>query len=185
MPEPIDTNSPQSNAPEQPGGETPESTAPVTFEAVYTALPEAQRGVIDSHIVGLKSALKDERDGRKALEKQLRDLSKQAEEGSVLRTQLDKLAEEQSTTSAKAVFFEQAHDAQVRNLRLAWLAAQEYGLVDAKTGEADFAKLRQQAPELFVAKTIPTANAGNGAKQGGVSDGRSMNDYIRAAAGRG
>lgn len=168
-------------------GETPASpdATPVTFEAVYTALPPEQRGVIDTHIGGLKSALKDERDGRKALEKQLRDLSKQAEEGSQLRTQLDKLAEEQSTTSAKAMFFEQAHDAQVRNLRLAWLAAQEYGLVDAKTGEADFAKLKQQAPELFAAKPVPSANAGAGAKQPGVNDGRSMNDFIRTAAGRG
>jgi predicted transcriptional regulator len=164
---------------------TPESTPPVTFDAVYGALAPEQRGVIDGHIGGLKSALKDERDGRKALEKQLRDLSKQAEEGSALRTQLDKLAEEQSTTSAKAMFFEQAHDAQVRNLRLAWLAAQEYGLVDAKTGEADFAKLRQQAPELFAPKPVPSANAGAGAKQPGVNDGRSMNDFIRAAAGRG
>ena len=167
-------------------GETPEQpAAPVTFEAVYTALAPEQRGVIDTHIGGLKSALKDERDGRKALEKQLRDLSKQAEEGSALRTQLDKMAEEQSTTSAKAMFFEQAHDAQVKNLRLAWLAAQDYGLVDARTGEADFAKLRQQAPELFVAKPVPSANAGAGAKQPGVNDGRSMNDFIRTAAGRG
>jgi hypothetical protein len=156
----------------------------VTFEAVYTALAPEQRGVVDSHITGLKSALKDERDGRKALEKQLRDLSKQAEEGSALKSQLDKMAEEQAGTTAKAMFFEQAHDAQVKNLRLAWLAAQDYGLVDAKTGEADFAKLRQHAPELFVAKAMPTANAGAGAKQNGVSDGRSMNDFIRTAAGR-
>jgi hypothetical protein len=43
----------------------------------------------------------------------------------------------------------------VKNLRLAWLAAQEYGLIDAKTGEADFAKLRQMAPELFAVKPRP------------------------------
>jgi len=167
------------------GGETPApESAAVTFETVYGALPPEQRGVIDTHIGGLKSALKDERDGRKALEKQLRDLSRQAEEGSTLRAQLDKLAEDQATTTAKATFFEQAHDAQVKNLRLAWLAAQDYGLVDAKSGEADFAKLRQQAPELFATKPVPSANAGNGAKSDGVSDGRNMNDFIRAAAGR-
>lgn len=169
-------------------GETPAqepTTAAVTFDTVYGALPPEQRGVIDTHIGGLKSALKDERDGRKALEKQLRDLSKQAEEGSTLRTQLDKLAEDQAVTTAKATFFEQAHEAQVKNLRLAWLAAQDYGLVDAKTGEADFTKLKQQAPELFAAKPVPSANAGNGARQGGVTDGKSMNDFIRTAAGRG
>ena len=179
-----DTNGNQQGDGQSGETPTPEPTA-VTFETVYGALPPEQRSVIDTHIGGLKSALKDERDGRKQLEKQLRDLSRQAEEGSALRTQLDKLAEEQSTTSAKATFFEQAHDAQVKNLRLAWLAAQDYGLVDAKTGEADFAKLRQQAPELFAAKPVPSANAGNGAGQPGVNDGRNMNDFIRAAAGRG
>lgn len=169
-------------------GETPAaptSTPAATFEDVYTALPPEQRGAIDSHIGGLKSALKDERDGRKALEKQLRDLSKTAEEGSAIRAQLDKLAEEQATTSARATFFEKAHDAQVKNLRLAWLAAQDYGLIDTKTGEADLTKLRQMAPELFVTKPLPTANAGNGAKAAGANDGKSMNDFIRAAAGRG
>lgn len=161
-----------------------DSTQPVTFETVYKALDQTHRGAIDAHVSGLKTALTDERNGRKALEKQLRDLSKQAEEGSTLRTQLDRLAEEQATTTAKATFFEAAHEAQVKNLRLAWLAAQEYGLLDAKTGEADFTKLRTQAPELFAAKIVPTANAGNGAKQAGAVDGKSMNDFIRAAAGR-
>ena len=167
-------------------GETPasEQAQPVTFEAVYKALDPTHRGAIDAHVSGLKTALTDERAGRKELEKKLRELSKQAEEGSALRAQLDKLAEEQGVTTAKATFFEAAHDAQVKNLRLAWLAAQEYGLLDAKTGEADFAKLRQQAPELFASKVVPTANAGNGAKQAGAVDGRSMNDFIRAAAGR-
>ena len=175
----------QGQEPQEPQGETPQGDAPVTFEAVYKALPEQQRGALDSHIAGLKSALADERNGRKALEKQLRDLSKTAEEGSVIKAQLDKLAEEQATTTARATFFEQAHEAQVKNLRLAWLAAQDYGLIDAKTGEANFAKLRQMAPELFVVKPLPTANAGNGARQPGASDGGSMNAFIRAAAGRG
>ena len=108
---------------QEPQGETPQGDAPVTFEAVYKALPEQQRGALDSHIAGLKSALADERTGRKALEKQLRDLSKTAEEGSAIKAQLDKLAEEQASTTARATFFEQAHEAQVKNLRLAWLAA--------------------------------------------------------------
>lgn len=189
MSEAENSNNQQPTTPQgEQNGETPATPAsaePLTFEAVYKGLASEQRGALDNHIAGLKTALRDERDGRKALEKQLRDLGKQAEEGSALRAQIDKLAEEQSTTTAKAVFFEQAHEAQVKNLRLAWLAAQEYGLIDPKSGEADFAKLRQQAPELFAAKVVPAGNAGNGAKQPGVSDSRSMNDFIRAAAGRG
>jgi len=182
----ADEQQQQADAEQTGQGETPATDAalPVTFETVYKALGTEQRGAIDAHVSGLKTALTDERTGRKELEKKLRELSRQAEEGSALRTQLDKLAEEQSTTTAKATFFEAAHDAQVKNLRLAWLAAQEYGLLDPKTGEADFAKLRQQAPELFAPKLTPTANAGNGAKQAGAVDGKSMNDFIRAAAGR-
>jgi len=182
----ADEQQQQADAEQTGQGETPATDAalPVTFETVYKALGTEQRGAIDAHVSGLKTALTDERTGRKELEKKLRELSRQAEEGSALRTQLDKLAEEQSTTTAKATFFEAAHDAQVKNLRLAWLAAQEYGLLDPKTGEADFAKPRQQAPELFAPKLTPTANAGNGAKQAGAVDGKSMNDFIRAAAGR-
>lgn len=55
-------------------------------------------------------------------------------------------------------------------------------------------RLRGETPEdieadakLLLAglpKTTPTANAGSGAKQAGAATGKSMNDYIRAAAGR-
>ena len=96
---------PQGQEPQEPQGETPPADAPVTFEAVYKALPEQQRGVLDTHIAGLKSALSDERNGRKALEKQLRDLSKTAEEGSAIKAQLDKLAEEQASTTARGDIF--------------------------------------------------------------------------------
>jgi hypothetical protein len=180
------TEEQQAGGQESQDGGTPdgEGAQPVTFEAVYKALPDTQRGAIDGHITGLKSALADERNGRKALEKQLRDLSRQAEDGSALKAQLDKLAEEQASTTAKATFFEAAHEAQVKNLRLAWLAATDYGLVDTKTGAADFAKLKAMAPELFTQKPQPQGNAGNGAKQTGVADGKSMNDFIRAASGR-
>jgi len=180
----ADETQQQTEQAQQGDGETPETAQPVTFETVYKALAETQRGAIDAHVSGLKSALADERNGRKELERQLRALSKQAEDGSALKAQLDKMAEEQAGTTARAMFFEAAHEAQVKNLRLAWLAAQEYSLVDAKTGEADFAKLRQMAPELFAVKPAPQGNAGSGAKQNGVADGKNMNDWIRSAAGR-
>jgi len=164
-------------------GETPAAdAAPVTFETVYAALTPEQQEVLDGHIDGLKSALKGERDGRKSLEKQLRDLARSAEEGSTLRTQLDKLAADQASATAQTAFYEAAHQANVRNLRLAWLAANDAGLVD-KTGDVDFEKLKQVAPELFAAKTLPTANAGNGAGQAGARQ-PSMNDFLRAARGR-
>jgi len=165
-------------------GETPAAdAAPVTFETVYGALTPEQQEALDGHIDGLKNALKGERDGRKALERQLRDLAKTAEQGSELRQQLDKLAADQAAATAQATFYEAAHAANVKNLRLAWLAANDAGLVD-KAGDVDFDRLKQVAPELFAAKTLPTANAGNGAGQTGARQ-PSMNDFLRAASGRG
>ena len=179
-----DEQTTQGQEQQQPDGGTPEAEAkqPVSFEEWYKGLAPEQQEVLDGHIDGLKSALKGERDGRKSLEKQLRDLARSAEEGSTLRTQLDKLAADQASATAQTAFYEAAHQANVRNLRLAWLAANDAGLVD-KTGDVDFEKLKQVAPELFAAKTLPTANAGNGAGQAGARQ-PSMNDFLRAARGR-
>lgn len=170
---------------EQQGGETPtaETKQPVSFEDWYKTLQPEQQEAVDTHIDGLKSALKSERDERKTVERQLRDLARKAEEGSELRTQLDRLATEQATANAKATFYEQAHGANVKNLRLAWLAAADAGLIDARSGECDFGKLKDVAPELFATRLAPTANAGNGAGQTGVRE-PSMNDFLRQAAGR-
>jgi hypothetical protein len=184
----ADDTQPQPNQSEQPQGaptgETPVAPAqPVSFEEWYKTLAPEQQEALDVHIDGLKTALKGERDGRKTLEKQLRDLAKNADEGSELRQQLDKLATEQALTNAKASFYEAAHAANVKNLRLAWLAAQDASLVDARTGEADLKALREVAPELFIAKPAPSVNAGNGAGQNGVRE-PSMNDFLRASRGR-
>lgn len=185
LPEDNNEGTGEKDKEQQDGGTPPANTKPPTFDAVYNTLPQDQRTVLDGHISGLRTALKDERDGRKALEKQLRDLSKQAEEGSAIKTQLTAMAEEQATTAAKATFFETAHDAKVKNLRLAWLAAIDYKLVDVRTGEADFDKLRKMTPELFEVKTPPQGNAGAGAKQTGMDSQKTMNDFIRTASGRG
>ena len=167
-----------------PQGETPAADAkPVSFEDWYKGLAPEQQEAVDTHIDGLKSALKSEREERKTVERQLREIAKRAEEGSDLRQQLDTLATEQATANAKATFYEQAHGAGVKNLRLAWLAAADAGLVDAKSGECDFGRLKQAAPELFAPKLAAGNNAGNGAGQTGVKE-PSMNDWLRAAAGR-
>ena len=180
-----DEQTTQGQEQQQPDGGTPEAEAkqPVSFEEWYKGLAPDQQEAVDTHIDGLKSALKGERDGRKALEKQLRDLAKSAEEGSELRQQLDRLATQQAAATAQATFYEAAHAANVKNLRLAWLAANDAGLVD-KAGDVDFEKLKQVAPELFASKLMPTANAGNGAGQTGARQ-PSMNDFLRAASGRG
>lgn len=155
-----------------------------TFEGWYKALPADVQGLVDDHVDGLRSALNTERGERKSLEKRLKEIQKQADEGGDVKTQLQQLSDEMSAATARATFFEAAHAADVKNLRLAWLAANDAGLVDKKTGTVDFTELRKVAPELFVTKALPPAHAGSGARQSGVAK-PGMNDFLRAATGRG
>lgn len=155
-------------------GETP------TFDGWLAKQDEGTRALLDKHTAGLKSALDDEKSTRKQLAKQIAELSKQADEGSALKAALEKTSNEYALTSRKATFYEGA-PSDLRNLKLAWLAAQDADLID-KEGNADWKALRTQAPELF-GKVTP-GNAGNGAGQTGQGT-RDMNSYIRRAAGRG
>lgn len=154
-------------------GETP------TFDTWLAAQDEGTRTLLEKHTAGLKSALGDEKDNRKVLAKQIVELSKQAEAGSALKTNLDALTSNFEKTSRKATFYESA-PGDVRNLKLAWLAAEDAELVD-KDGAADWKALRTQAPELF-GKVTP-GNAGNGAGQTGQGS-DTMNSFIRRSAGR-
>lgn len=159
--------------------ETPES-----FEKWLVDQPETVKELFDSHIDGLKSALDSERSGRKELEKQLKNLSKQAGEGSELKTQIDKLTTDMQQSDSRAVFYEGAHEAGVKNLKLAWIAAKEYDVQD-RNGNVDFVKLKSFVPELFATQTkvVPPANAGNGAGQVAAAQ-PDMNMFLRRATGR-
>lgn len=161
------------------------AATPSSFDKYIADQPDAIKELFDTHIDGLKSALDSERTGRKDLEKQLRNLSKQATEGSDLKTQLDQLAENVKQSDSRAAFYEGAHEAGVRNLKLAWVAAKEYDVLDTK-GNVDFGKLKTFVPELFtqpVKTVVATANAGNGANQAGVAK-PDMNTFLRTATGR-
>lgn len=166
---------------QQSGESGDKSGEPASFEAWLASQGEESRQLVTGHISKLQGALTDERTQRRTLAKQIDDLSQQAEQGSQLRGQLEKLSADFEGMSRKAGFYESA-PAEVTNLRLAWLVANDAQLVDAQ-GKTDWAKLRTVAPELFK-RVTPPANAGAGAKQGGVDDGRSMNAFIRAATGR-
>lgn len=169
---------------QQPGGGTPnqpQSQSP-DFTTWLASQGEDTKQLLDNHVAGLKTALSSERDARKALEAQVRDAAKKLEEGSEARKQLDQLATQLAGSTAQATFYDAAHSAGVANLKLAYLAAREAGLVDEK-GACDFTKLQAQFPELFARKPAPPpANAGNGTQREAPSGG--MNSFIRRAAGR-
>lgn len=161
---------------------TPETTGETpNFETWIQTQDETTKALLDKHTAGLKGALDDEKSNRKALAKQIVELSKQAEAGSALKGELDKLTATFEKTSRKATFYETA-PADVANLRLAWLAAEDAELVD-KDGTANWDALRKQLPELFRKAIVPAGNGGNGAGQTGQGT-QSMNDFIRRSAGR-
>lgn len=166
---------------------TPAPTTPpadVKFDEWYKSLEAPYRAAVDNHVTGLKTALGSERESRKGLEKQLRELSKQVEKGSELATQVDKMTNDLTQSERRTAFYEQAHMAGVKNLRLAWLAALDGDLINTQ-GEVDLGKLKEQAPELFAAPKpiVPPGNAGSGAGSPPAA-GPTMNEFIRAAAGR-
>ena len=172
---------PEANATQAPQAEQPAAQAPTdeTFEAFIERQDETVKGKYTAHTSGLKSALDGERAANKAAQTQLRELAKKAEKGSELEAALNKQADQLKTLETQSGFYDKAHAAGVRNLKLAFLAANQAGLVSER-GECDFSKLRTEYPELFT--TPPPANAGSGTQS--LPKSNSMNDQIRRAAGR-
>ena len=148
-----------------------------TFEGWYKALPADVQGLVDDHVDGLRSALNTERSERKSLEKRLKEIQKQADEGRRRQSQLQQLSDEMSAATARASFFEAAHTADVRTC--AWPGWRP-------TMPASSTRKPEQwtSPncakwlELFAGKTLPPANAGAGARQTGVAK-PGMNDFTR------
>lgn len=181
---PTDTAQAEATATQDASADANEQEEEFTFDKWLESQDEKVRGGLDNHVAGLKTALDSERTSRKTLEKRLTTLSKEADAGSGLKTELEKLSGELTDTSAKADFFKDAHAARVLDLDLAWLAAKSANLVD-KHGTVNMRALREAHPALFApAKTaVPPANAGNGRDQSGERR-VTMNDAIRGATGR-
>lgn len=165
------------------GSSTSTTQAP-TYEEWTATLTDDQKGLLDGHVKGLKTALDSERGSRKEMEKQLRDLAKKAEAGSEAQGQLTKLADSLALEERRAEFYEAAHNVGIRNLKLAFTVASTDGLFDAK-GRVNFDEMKKGYPELFAAvSAAPRGDAGSGT-QGSPAQGGGMNDFIRKASGRG
>ena len=166
------------------GDQAQQQTEALTFDGWYGKLEDAQKDLVDDHVSGLKSALNSEREERRRLSTQLKQLSKNAEDGSEFQKQLQETVGRLDEAEKKAKFLEDAHGQNISNLKLAWMAAKEEGLI-GRDGTADFLKLREVAPELFERKTpVPAGNAGTGSGQAGIAK-PDMSNWIRQAAGRG
>lgn len=166
----------------QTGGEGgTEST--LTFDTWHESLPAEHKGLIENHTKALKNALESERGSRKDFEKQVRDLAKAAEKGSEAEKQLTKLADDLQSADRKADFYEAAHSAGVKNLKLAHTVAVSDDLFD-KHGRVNFDEMKKKYPELFTGTTTPAGNAGSGTGGGNNQQRDDMSARIRRAAGR-
>lgn len=180
----ANTNGTTATNTDQQAATTGEQSEALTFDGWYGKLDDKQKDMVDDHVSGLKSALTSEREERRRLSTQLKQLSKSAEEGSDFQKQLQETMGQLDEAEKKARFLEDAHGQNVSNLKLAWLAAKEEKLI-SRDGSVDFLKLRETAPELFERKTpTPAGNAGTGNGQAGIAK-PDMSKWIRAAAGRG
>lgn len=167
----------------QNGADGGQDDQEVTFDGWLEKQPDKVKGLLDTHTKGLKNALDSERESRKKLEKDLRDLAGKAEAGSEAQKQLTGMADQITEADRRADFYEAAHAAGVSNLKLAYMVSTADNLFDRR-GNPDFEALKTAYPELFGGKAkAPVGNAGSGTGDN-KKMGRSMNDYIRTASGR-
>lgn len=165
--------------------ETQKDGAPeiLTFESWLGSQDETVKGLIDAHIKGLKSALESERAQRSDLARQLRDVTAKAEKGSELEKALMEVSTQLEAAERRAAFYEEAGRPEIGclNPKAAFALAQAEDLFD-KRGRVDWEALKANAPELFRPR-VPQGNAGLGTS-GPPPAHKSMNDFIRRAAGR-
>lgn len=166
------------------GGEKPPVKVDVLdWDTWHGALPKEAQALIADHESGLKTALDTERDARGTAEKALRGVADKLEKGSDAQKEVLKLADEVEAKAAKTEFYEDAHEAGVINLKLAYHIAVTEDLFDRR-GNVNFEKLKENYSELFAkAPRKPPADAGKGAG-GDLSQSAGMNEFIRQQAGR-
>lgn len=166
------------------GGEKPSVKADVLdWDTWHGALPKNAQTLIADHESGLKTALGSEREARGDAEKALREVAGKLEKGSVAQKEVLKLADEVSVGTAKTEFYEDAHEAGIINLKLAYHIAVTDELFD-KRGNINFEKMKENYPELFTkAPRKPPGGAGDGAG-GDLDQPADMNVFIRKSAGR-
>lgn len=141
-------------------GETPAGGG-TPFEQWLTGQTDEVRQLIDGHVAGLKSALQSERDQRKNFEADLKAAIKAAGENQEARDALKGVQDKLAGYQKQVGFYEAATAAGVKNLRLAYLAAQQDGLI-ADDGTVKLESLKVNYPELFGKTTPPPGNAGAG-----------------------
>jgi len=181
-------------APAQTQTPTGANTSPVeqTWDSWLAQRPEAERTLINDLYAkknaGHASALESERQARREMEKQIRDLAKAAEAGSDSQNKLTGLADQLAVAERRADFYEAAAkpDVGIVDVKAAWLIANaESDAYFDKRGNLNVELLKKEHPSLFAQpRPTPKGNAGSGTQNADGGAATSMNDIIRRAAGR-
>lgn len=158
----TDTNT-NENAAETPQNDT---QAPPTPDEWYSSLDDATKPLVDAYAANLKSALKSERDTRKALEKQVKELSQKAGKDNELSAKLEELSNSLAEASRQTAFYEAANsrdDLPRNRVAAAYKIAKLDNLIDDEHN-VDWDAMKTNHDYLFVEVTKKVAgNAGNGA----------------------
>ena len=169
--------------PKQDGQQQEQKGGVLEWDAFHKALPEEAQKLIATKEAGLKSALETERDSRKDLEKELKDVAGRLEKDSDAQKEVLKLADDVAAGNEKSDFYEEAHDEGVSNMRLAYVVAKQDDLIN-KRGKIDWKTLKEKYPELFGKKVVPPGDAGPGTGSRQPGEKVDMNKIIREKAGR-
>ncbi len=163
-----------------------EEAEPDVDELVYENWLSKQPGEIQELVTrqqrALRDALVDERSRRKQLSASVKALEAKTTGNQDVQSELAAMRGQLVDAQQRTQFYESA-PSDVANPRLAFIAAREIGAISEKGERVDWDLIRREMPELFRKVSIPTANAGAGAKQDGAA-GTSMNDFIRTALSR-
>ena len=163
-----------------------EEAEPDVDELVYENWLNKQPGEIQELVTrqqrALRDALVDERSRRKQLSASVKSLEAKTTGNAEVQAELAAMRGQLKDAQQRTQFYESA-PSDVANPRLAFIAAKEIGAISEKGERVDWDQMRKEMPELFRKVSIPTANAGAGAKQDGAA-GTSMNDFIRTALTR-
>lgn len=134
------------------------------FETWLAEQADDVRGLVESQLTEFQAALESERSSRREIEHQV-----------------DALRTSSAVQEEREAFYEMAASEGVSNLKLAYLASLESGLLEQGLGGV-MGALRKRHPELFPNASRARVGAGAGDPSPSPID---MNRWIRRASGRG
>lgn len=178
----------QNNASQPEPARDAEAPAYNSFEEYLETAEPTVKELYEKHISSLKNALNAERDNRRKLSEQLKEIAPKAEKGSELERQLaetaktiEELEQRSREYERQAQFASEAIKPEIGcvNVDAAYALAVVKGLFNQE-GKPLWNELKKSAPQLFRSEATSTTAAG---RSGKVAD--DINAAIRRAAGYG